>query len=138
VTDNRNMVEVNLVAVEDEKIDDIFNIVVETLTRIGVGKYKNKKLYQTCHLLHKRGKYYIVHFKEMFLLDGRKDKTVISDIDFSRRNKIIKMLEGWDMIDVVDGQEDKLEITEVPYVRVVSFKEKPEWELVPKYTIGNK
>jgi len=136
--DNRNMVEVNLVIVEDESTDDIFNIVVETLTRIGVGNYKNKKLYQTCHLLHKRGKYYIVHFKEMFLLDGRKDKTVISDIDFSRRNKIIKMLDEWDMIDVVDGQEDKLEISDVPYVRVVSFKEKSEWELVPKYTMGGK
>jgi len=136
--DERNMVEVNLVTVDDETKDDIFNIIVETLTRIGVGNYKNKKLYQTCHILHKQGKYFLVHFKEMFLLDGKSNKTEINDVDYSRRNKIINMLKEWDMIDVVDGQEDKLEITEVPYVRVVSFKEKPEWELVPKYTIGNK
>ena len=116
---------------------DNFLKVRETLTRIGVASRKDKTLYQSCHILHKQGKYYIVHFKELFALDGK--PTDISENDLSRRNAIVKLLEDWGLIGVV-----KKEQVENPppiflsQIKILSHKEKDGWQLVPKYNIGNK
>ena len=116
---------------------DDFLKVRETLTRIGVSSRKEKVLYQSCHILHKQGHYYIVHFKELFALDGK--PTDISDNDLSRRNAIANLLEDWGLITLVNPKS-----TEIPepiflsQVKILSHKEKHEWQLVPKYNIGNK
>ena len=108
----------------------------ETLTRIGVSSRKEKKLYQSCHILHKRGRYVILHFKELFELDGLKSD--VSDEDIARRNTIVGLLEQWDLLDVLeedDALEPKLSLAKM---KIIPFKEKGEWELIPKYHIGKK
>ena len=109
----------------------------ETLTRIGVSSRKEKVLYQSCHILHKQGKYYIVHFKELFALDGK--PTDISDNDLSRRNAIANLLEDWGLVKLVDEKstEEPVPIF-LSQVKIISHKEKHDWQLVPKYNIGNK
>ena len=123
-----------MVEVSFEKDDDFLKI-RETLTRIGVASRRDQKLFQSCHILHKRGKYYIVHFKELFLLDGKNSD--ITDIDIGRRNTIISLLEDWELIEVLTPEliEDKLPMNQV---KVITFSEKGEWELIPKYNIGNR
>ena len=123
-----------MVEVSFEKDDDFLKI-RETLTRIGVASRRDQKLFQSCHILHKRGKYYIVHFKELFLLDGKNSD--ITDIDIGRRNTIISLLEDWELLEVLTPEliEDKLPMNQV---KVITFSEKGEWELVPKYNIGKK
>ena len=126
-----DLVEVTL----DEKDD--FLKVRETLTRIGLASKKDNTLYQSCHILHKQGKYYIVHFKELFSLDGK--PTDITDNDLSRRNAIVRLLEDWGLVGIVD--KNKTETPEpifLSQVKILSHKEKNDWELVAKYNIGNK
>ena len=116
---------------------DNFLKVRETLTRIGVASKKDKILYQSCHILHKQGKYYIVHFKELFALDGK--PTDISENDLSRRNAIVKLLEDWGLVEIVNRAKAE---TPPPIflsqIKILSHKEKDDWELVPKYNIGKK
>jgi hypothetical protein len=106
----------------------------ETLTRIGVSSRKEKKLYQSCHILHKRGKYYVVHFKELFLLDGLTAN--IDETDIGRRNTIAKLLEEWNLLTVVDKDKVNCILTPINQIKIIPFKEKGEWELCPKYHIG--
>jgi hypothetical protein len=112
---------------------DKFLLVKETLTRIGVPSHKEKKLYQSAHILHKRGKYYIVHFKELFILDG-KPSSLDSD-DIARRNTIAKLLEDWGLVKIVhpDMIHDRASLSSI---KIVSFGDKRNWDLVVKYTIG--
>ena len=105
----------------------------ETLSRIGVASRKEKKLYQSCHILHKKGKYYIVHFKELFALDGK--NTNISENDIARRNTIVNLLNDWGLVDVVGVAEPSAPLSQI---KVISFKEKSEWLLETKYNIGKK
>ena len=115
-----------------EKDDDFLKI-KETLTRIGIASNRDKTLFQSTHILHKRGKYYIVHFKELFALDGK--NTNIELVDIERRNAIASLLVEWKLLTVVN--EEQLEPTgHVGQFKVISFKEKPNWELIPKYSIG--
>ena len=116
------------------KEDDDFLKIRETLTRIGVSSRKEKKLYQSCHILHKRGKYYIVHFKELFALDGL--KTDISENDIGRRNAIVGLLEEWELLDIVDYDKCEEPITSLNQIKILPYKEKDDWELCPKYHIG--
>ena len=112
---------------------DNFLKVRETLTRIGIASRKDKKLFQSCHILHKQGKYFIVHFKELFALDGKESDISMSDIE--RRNIIAELLQDWGLLKILDKAkaEPKASLSQI---KVVSFKEKGEWELVPKYNIG--
>tara|TARA_A100001234_G_C12409970_1_gene294083 strand:- start:71 stop:493 length:423 start_codon:yes stop_codon:yes gene_type:complete len=117
------------------KEPDDFLKVRETLTRVGVASRKERKLYQSCHILHKRGKYYIVHFKELFALDGK--PTNITENDVQRRNRISKLLSDWGLIEVVQKEyEDNL--APLNQIKVLSFKDKGEWTLESKYNIGKK
>lgn len=113
---------------------DDFLKVRETLTRIGVASRKDKKLYQSCHILHKQGRYFIVHFKELFLLDGKKSNLELNDIQ--RRNTIATLLSDWGLIKWAGT--NKLECAPLRQIKIIPFKEKNEWELCPKYNIGNK
>ena len=123
------MVEVTL------KQPDDFLKVRETLTRIGVASRSENKLYQSCHILHKQGKYYIVHFKELFLLDGKESN--FSDNDMQRRNKITRLLSEWGLLTVVD--EGKVEeSSSISQIKIIPHREKNDWELIPKYSIGSK
>lgn len=129
--DISNLVEINLVEEDD------FLKVRETLTRIGVASKKDKILYQSCHILHKRGKYYLVHFKELFALDGK--PTDISENDLARRNTIAKLLEDWGLVTVVIPEQiETPEPIFLSQIKIISHKEKQDWELVPKYNIGKK
>ena len=114
---------------------DDFLKIRETLTRIGVASRKDKTLYQSCHILHKQGKYYITHFKELFALDGKKSTLVENDIQ--RRNTIALLLQDWSLVDIVDKSkvEDKAPLSQI---KVLPFKEKNEWSLTAKYNIGKK
>ena len=115
------------------KEPDDFLKVRETLSRIGVASRKERKLYQSCHILHKQGKYYIVHFKELFALDGK--ETNLSENDIARRNTIAKLLNDWNLVDV----EGKIEpVAPLSQIKILSFKEKDEWTLETKYNIGKK
>ena len=114
---------------------DDFLKVRETLTRIGVASRKEKKIYQSCHILHKQGKYYIVHFKELFALDGK--KTNLSSNDVQRRNRIIQLLSDWGLIEVVTA-EKIADVAPLNQIKVLSFKEKNDWTLESKYNIGRK
>ena len=117
--------------------NDDFLKVRETLTRIGVASKKDQILYQSCHILHKRGHYYVVHFKELFALDGK--PTDITESDLARRNAIANLLEDWGLVSLVNPKQ-----TEVPepiflsQIKIISHKEKHEWQLVQKYNIGKK
>ena len=124
-----NMIEVNL------KEPDDFLKVRETLTRIGVASRKERNLYQSCHILHKKGQYYIVHFKELFALDGKKAN--LSDNDVQRRNRIIKLLSDWGLVEIVQETEIK-EVAPLSQIKVIAYKEKGEWTLESKYNIGKK
>ena len=121
------MLEVDLI------LPDNFLKVRETLTRIGIASRKEKKLFQSCHILHKQGKYFIVHFKELFALDGKESDITMSDIE--RRNVIAELLQDWGLLKILDKSkaEPKASLSQI---KVVSYKEKSEWELVPKYNIG--
>jgi hypothetical protein len=117
------------------ELDDDFLKIKETLTRIGVASNRDKTLYQSTHILHKRGRYYIVHFKELFALDGK--NTNIDIVDIERRNAIIKLLIEWNLLEIVN--EDQLQpLGHIGQFKVISFKEKRNWNLVPKYTIGTR
>ena len=116
--------------------DDDFLKIKETLTRIGVSSRKEKKLYQSCHILHKRGKYYIVHFKELFALDGLPSN--IDDNDIARRNTIANLLEDWELLEIVDQEQTEEPVASIAQIKIISHKEKGDWELCPKYHIGNK
>jgi Bacteriophage translational regulator len=118
------------------KTEDDFLKVRETLTRIGVSSKKENKLYQSCHILHKRGKFYIVHFKELFALDGL--PTDIDDTDIGRRNTIANLLEEWGLVDIVDPKKASEPIVSLAQMKIIPFKDKQNWELVPKYHIGKK
>tara|TARA_Y100001951_G_C11114377_1_gene169266 strand:- start:121 stop:540 length:420 start_codon:yes stop_codon:yes gene_type:complete len=113
---------------------DDFLKVRETLTRIGVASRKEKKLYQSCHILHKQGKYYIVHFKELFALDGKKANLSVNDVQ--RRNRIIQLLVDWGLISTVI--DEVLDIAPLNQIKVISYKEKGNWTLETKYNIGKK
>ena len=114
---------------------DDFLKVRETLTRIGVASRKEKKIYQSCHILHKQGKYYIVHFKELFALDGKNTNLSLNDVQ--RRNRIIKLLSDWGLVTIVN--ENKVEdLAPLNQIKVLSFKEKNDWTLESKYNIGRK
>lgn len=116
--------------------EDDFLKVRETLTRIGVASRKDKTLYQSCHILHKQGKYYIVHFKELFALDGKPSD--FSTEDKGRRNTIVKLLSDWGLIAVVDSNKIVDPQTPLNQIKILPFKEKNEWSLVTKYNIGRK
>ena len=124
-----DMVEVSLNQPDD------FLKVRETLTRIGVASSKEKKIYQSCHILHKQGRYYIVHFKELFALDGKHTNLSLNDVQ--RRNRIIQLLSDWGLITVVEA--DKItDVAPLNQIKVLAFKEKEEWTLESKYNIGRK
>ncbi len=114
---------------------DDFLKVRETLTRIGVASRKEKKLYQSCHILHKQGRYFIVHFKELFLLDGKKSN--LDELDIARRNTIATLISDWGLITIVDEQKARPRAP-LRQIKIIPFKEKPQWELSPKYNIGKK
>jgi hypothetical protein len=122
-------IEINLSHKED------FLKVKETLTRIGISSRKENKLYQSCHILHKRGRYAIVHFKEMFILDGL--ESTLKDEDVARRNTITRLLEEWDLLEILDEDCCEPEIN-ISKIKIISHKEKGNWELIPKYHIGNR
>ena len=125
----QSMIEVAL------KEPDDFLKVRETLTRIGVASRKEKKIYQSCHILHKRGKYYIVHFKELFALDGKQTNLSINDVQ--RRNRIASLLSDWGLLSIISN--DKIDtIAPLNQIKVLSFKEKGDWILESKYNIGKK
>jgi len=123
-------VEINL------KEDDDFLKVKETLTRIGISSRKENKLYQSCHILHKRGRYAILHFKELFTLDGLDSD--FSDGDMGRRNTIVKLLEDWGLLKIIEPFESDEPMANIKQIKILSFKDKGEWELIPKYHIGRK
>ena len=112
---------------------DDFLKVRETLSRIGVASRKEKKLYQSCHILHKQGKYYIVHFKELFALDGK--KTNLSENDIAQRNTVVNLLNDWGLVYVDDAVEPAAPLSQI---KVISFREKNDWMLETKYNIGKK
>ena len=114
---------------------DDFLKVRETLTRIGVASRKEKKIYQSCHILHKQGRYFIVHFKELFALDGKESNITSGDIE--RRNAIAGLLQDWDLLKILSPTQADQKAS-LSQIKVVSFKEKDQWELVPKYNIGKK
>ena len=126
-----DMVEVTLGEPDD------FLKVRETLTRIGVASRKEKKIYQSCHILHKQGKYYIVHFKELFALDGKNTNLSINDLQ--RRNRIVQLLLDWGLVSIVEQSKEKIaDLAPLNQIKVLSFKEKNEWRLESKYNIGRK
>ena len=125
----------NLVEVKLSNPDDFLKV-RETLTRIGVASKKDNNLYQSCHILHKQGRYYIVHFKELFALDGKPSN--FSESDIARRNTITNLLNEWDLIEIVIPSQTESPISPISQIKVLPFKEKDEWELVAKYNIGKK
>ena len=125
-----SMVEVTL------KNDEDFLKVKETLTRIGVASRKNKALYQSCHILHKQQKYYIVHFKELFALDGK--PTNFDQEDMGRRNTIANLLEEWGLVKINDPERTSEPVAPLSQTKIISFKDKDQSELIPKYNIGKK
>ena len=124
-----NMVEILL------KKEDDFLKIRETLTRIGVASRKNKTIYQSCHILHKQGKYYIVHFKELFALDGKPAN--FDEEDLARRNTVANLLAEWGLVKLVDDKS-KEPVAPLSKIKVLPYKEKDEWELVAKYNLGKK
>lgn len=125
----------SLVEVRFAEEEDFLKI-KETLTRIGVASRKERKLYQSCHIFHKQGKYYIVHFKEMFLIDGKPSN--FSDEDKGRRNKIVQLLQEWGLLKAVDPDMIAEPIASMSQIKIINHKEKNEWTLEAKYNIGRK
>ncbi len=115
---------------------DSFLKVKETLTRIGISSRKEKKLYQTCHILHKQGRYSILHFKELFILDGKKD--TFAEEDEARRNTIVNLLEEWELVAIVNPDNSKEPVAQLNQIKIISHKEKSNWTLEEKYNIGKK
>ena len=130
MVDLNNFIEVTLNEQDD------FLKVRETLTRIGVSSRKEKVLYQSCHILHKQGKYYITHFKELFALDGKPSN--LSENDIQRRNAIAKLLEEWGLIKILNSKLLEDNVAPLHQIKIISFKEKDDWELIAKYNIGKK
>ena len=130
MADINNFIEVTLGEQDD------FLKVRETLTRIGVSSRKEKVLYQSCHILHKQGRYYIVHFKELFALDGKSAN--LSENDIQRRNAIAKLLEEWGLLKIINPDRIGNNVAPLHQIKIISFKEKDEWNLVAKYNIGKK
>jgi hypothetical protein len=125
-----NMVEVRL------KQPDDFLKIRETLTRIGVSSRKEKTIYQSCHILHKQGKYYIVHFKELFALDGKPSN--FGEDDIARRNTIANLLSEWGLVELVEEQKTSDPVAPLSQIKVLPYKERNEWNLVAKYNLGKK
>jgi hypothetical protein len=125
-----NLIEVRIAEEED------FLKIKETLTRIGVASRKEKKLFQSCHIFHKQGKYYIVHFKEMFVIDGKPSN--FSEEDKGRRNKIIELLQDWGLLKVVEPNFIKEPLASMSQIKIINHKEKNEWTLETKYNMGRK
>lgn len=125
----------NLIEVKINEEEDFLKI-KETLTRIGVASRKEKKLYQSCHIFHKQGKYYIVHFKEMFIVDGKPSN--FTEEDKGRRNKIIELLQDWDLLKVIVPEKITQPIASISQIKIISHKEKHDWTLEAKYNIGRK
>jgi hypothetical protein len=126
----------DLVEVTLKEKDDFLKV-RETLTRIGVASKKDRTLFQSCHILHKQGQYYIVHFKELFALDGK--PTNITENDLSRRNAIAKLLQDWELVKLVNVKQiETPEPIFLSQIKIISHKEKQEWQLVPKYNIGSR
>ena len=130
------MVDINkFVEVQLQEQDDFLKV-RETLTRIGVSSRKEKVLYQSCHILHKQCKYYIVHFKELFALDGKPSN--ITENDIQRRNAIANLLEEWGLVKILNRKVIEDNLAPIHQIKIISFKEKDDWELIPKYNIGKK
>jgi hypothetical protein len=125
-----NLIEVTLPSEED------FLKIKETLTRIGVASKKDRKIYQSCHILHKQGKYYIVHFKELFALDGKPSN--FSEEDVGRRNTIVNLLAEWGLLKIVVVEKAKEPRTPLSQIKILAYKDRGDWELVAKYNIGRK
>lgn len=128
--DINNLVEVRL------RNEDDFLKVRETLTRIGVASKKEKTLYQSCHILHKQGRYFITHFKELFALDGKPSN--MSESDIARRNTIANLLKEWELVDILKSEQTENPIAPISQIKVLPYKDKNDWELVAKYNIGKK
>jgi hypothetical protein len=124
-----------LVEVKLTEPDDFLKI-RETLSRIGVASKKDRTLYQSCHILHKQGKYYLVHFKELFLLDGKRSD--FSEDDVARRNTIANLLAEWNLLELVDSKKSSDPVATLGQIKIISHKEKNDWSLVTKYNIGKK
>lgn len=124
------LIEVRLRSSED------FLKVKETLSRIGLASKKDNTLYQSCHILHKQGKYYIVHFKELFLLDGK--QADFSDGDIARRNRIALLLDEWSLVEIVSRAQVQDPVAPINQIKIIPYKEKSQWNLVTKYTIGSR
>lgn len=117
-------------------IPENFLKIKETLTRIGIASRKDKKLYQSCHILHKQGRYVILHFKELFILDGKENN--FTDEDKARRNTIVNLLEEWDLVKIIDFSKVQDPVAPLSHIKVLSHKEKDQWLLETKYNIGKK
>ena len=131
---NDNIIQ-EMIEVKLNEPDDFLKV-RETLTRIGIASRKEKTLFQSCHILHKQGKYYIVHFKELFALDGK--TTNFTENDQARRNSIANLLAEWELIELVEIDKSAEPTVPLSQLKILSFKEKDEWDLTPKYNIGNK
>ena len=129
----KNWTPAEMLEVSLNEPDDFLKI-RETLTRIGVASRKDQKLFQSCHILHKQGRYFIVHFKELFLLDGKPSNLLLNDIQ--RRNTIATLLADWGLVTFVTADQAK-DIAPLRQIKVIPYKEKTEWQLCPKYNIGN-
>lgn len=123
----------DLVEITFPEKDDFLKI-RETLSRIGVASRKEQELFQSCHILHKRGKYYIVHFKELFKLDGK--PTNIDESDIGRRNTIVSLLEQWKLLSIIDKTKVESPKTPLSQIKIIPYKEKSQWKLTTKYSIG--
>jgi hypothetical protein len=115
---------------------DSFLKIKETLTRIGISSRKERKLYQSCHILHKKGRYAILHFKELFILDGKQN--TFTDEDRARRNTIVNLLDEWDLLELVDPKSTEDPVAPLNQIKIISFKDKNNWDLEVKYNIGKK
>jgi hypothetical protein len=130
------MVDLNtFIEVKLEEQDDFLKV-KETLTRIGVSSRKEKVLYQSCHILHKQGRYFVVHFKELFALDGKPSN--LSENDIQRRNAIANLLEEWGLVKIVNKDLIGTNIAPLHQIKIISFREKDQWQMVSKYSIGKK
>ena len=125
---------VDMLEVTLNEPDDFLKI-KETLTRIGVASRKDNKLYQSCHILHKQGRYFIVHFKELFLLDGKKSN--LEENDLARRNTISTLMSDWGLL-TIENKENSQPLAPLRQIKIIPYKDKSNWELCPKYNIGNK
>ena len=134
ITDEVQWTTESMVEVSLREPDDFLKV-RETLTRIGVASRKEKKLYQSCHILHKQGKYYIVHFKELFALDGKKANLSINDVQ--RRNRIVQLLGDWGLV-TINSKESIADVAPLSQIKVLAYREKGDWTLESKYNIGKK